>query len=88
MGTRLKELRDELANDYLAQPEPFPYISTTLGHFKAGFDAACAEWEKIVEPLVLALEKIEDHDTDRTGRIYSCGLLAKQVLLNYRKARE
>jgi hypothetical protein len=40
MTEEYKKLRDEMANDYLAEPDKFPFASTTRGHYKAGFDAA------------------------------------------------
>lgn len=51
--TNLETKRDELADEF-SKSVKFMMASDV---YKAGFDASTAEWQKIVEPLLEALNK-------------------------------
>ncbi len=93
--SKLSKIKDELADKHadnyfqLDDDLPEEEMNTRNGivhDFKRGFDAACAEWEKIVAPLVIALKELESHYTALHPAHYRFpDVIIREALENYRK---
>lgn len=97
MTPRLERVRDEVAEKLWSDVN----INGRRIHFKSiykeGFNDASAEWQKIVEPLVNALDTwqaYEQSTIDKEGPYSSSSKIpfyieqARSALANYRKALE
>lgn len=100
--TRLDKLKEELARDWRNSGciKGLPVFENARtrwadSDFEAGFDAASAEYQKIIEPLVEALDSVVDWESYCINKsmsarevLYEACITAKEALENYKKSVE